>query len=132
MLPVSEEGCGDFNKSENLVLDGVVVDVPLYFFINSDKLGDVESGLFNPSNFRSNGVIPVVVDGVREFGSAGGANGDVLLLVVVEGNRLVDCLPRNGDVVRLVGGVVETGCPVRLANLSWANFKFSWASERFF
>lgn len=108
-----------FPKNESVddgVLSGVVGDVREYFFISSERLGD---GVESPSSpyfrWRMDGVF--VVDGESDvlFGSAAGANGELLLLGIgtsgMPGRSVV-----NGETIE---GVVCTGLsPVRPASLS--------------
>lgn len=87
-----------------------------YFFISSERVG-FEDGIESPLS-------PPVVDGESDvlFGSAGGANGEVLLLGIGT-NGMPRRFVLNGETIE---GVVCTGTsPVRLASLSWATFKLA-------
>lgn len=109
-----------FAKNESVdddVLSGVVGAGFAYFFISSERLG--EGGVDSPSRpyFLEKKDGGFVVDGESDvlFGSAGGANGEVLLLGIgtsgMPGRSVV-----NGETIE---DVVCTGVsPVRLASLS--------------
>jgi hypothetical protein len=88
------------------------------FFNSSERLGVVEGGVDNPSRpyflEKKDGVF--VVDGKSDvlFGSAGGANGEVLFGIGTSGMPGRSVV--NGETIE---GLVCTGVsPVRLASLS--------------